>query len=197
MSPVNDAYHKPGLLRAQHRIAMCQLAAAESDLAMVDTWEAAQPTAQRSLVVLDRVQQAVQSHYNHASALGLDQQQRQQQASGEAKQCSNHHVASLQTAETPASNLAALGKAQDKHQKSQVMLPPCADRKVSHRPAPQAMGRMVICSVNFAVQQHANYNAVPFAYDAELDAIRSKPCLYVEQMFWSHSASQECGLKSK
>ncbi len=42
---------------------MCQLAAAESDLVMVDTWEAAQEDAQRSLVVLQRVQHAVQAHY--------------------------------------------------------------------------------------------------------------------------------------
>ena len=81
MSPVNDAYHKPGLLPAQHRIAMCQLAASESDLAMVDTWEAAQPDAQRSLMVLDRVQQAVQRHHDRATTAGPD---RQQQASSKA-----------------------------------------------------------------------------------------------------------------
>lgn len=62
-SPVNDSYHKPGLLSSQHRIAMCQLAAAESDLVMVDTWEAEQAEAQRSLVVLQRVQHAVREHY--------------------------------------------------------------------------------------------------------------------------------------
>lgn len=66
-SPVNDAYHKPGLLPSQHRIAMCQLAAAESDLVMVDTWEAAQAQAQRSLIVLQHVQRAVQKHYDDVS----------------------------------------------------------------------------------------------------------------------------------
>lgn len=66
MSPVNDAYHKPELLPSAHRIAMCQLAAAESELIMVDTWEAAQPQAQRSLLVLQHVQQAVQQHYKQA-----------------------------------------------------------------------------------------------------------------------------------
>lgn len=63
MSPVNDAYKKPELLPSQHRIAMCHMAAAESDLIMVDTWEAGQPDAQRSLAVLQRVQQAVEEHY--------------------------------------------------------------------------------------------------------------------------------------
>ena len=66
-SPVNDAYHKPGLLPSQHRIAMCQLAAAESDLVMVDTWEAAQAQAQRSLIVLQHVQHAVRAHYAYVS----------------------------------------------------------------------------------------------------------------------------------
>lgn len=63
MSPVNDAYQKPGLLSCEHRTAMCQLAAADSDLIMVDTWEAEQPSAQRSLVVLQRIQNTVQRHY--------------------------------------------------------------------------------------------------------------------------------------
>ena len=66
-SPVNDAYHKPGLLPSQHRIAMCQLAADESDLVMVDTWEAAQAQAQRSLIVLQHVQRAVREHYDDIS----------------------------------------------------------------------------------------------------------------------------------
>ena len=68
LSPVNDAYRKPGLLPAKHRIAMCQLAAAGSDLTMVDTWEAAQNEAQRSLTVLQRIQDAAQAHYAKFSA---------------------------------------------------------------------------------------------------------------------------------
>ncbi|KAL3141122.1 hypothetical protein ABBQ38_003475 [Trebouxia sp. C0009 RCD-2024] len=136
MSPVNDAYHKPGLLPAHHRIAMCQRAVAESDIAMVDTWEAAQPDAQRSLVVLDRVQQAVQRHYDNATAAGPDQHQCDQQANGKAKHSSDHRLDERpQTAETPCNNLAALGNVQQQHPKS--------------------------------------------------------------QMFWSHSSSQGCGLKSK
>ena len=78
MSPVNDAYHKPGLLPAQHRVAMCHLAAAESDLVMVDTWEAAQADAQRSLIVLEHVQQAVQDHYTNATVQDGHQQHEQQ-----------------------------------------------------------------------------------------------------------------------
>ena len=129
MSPVNDAYHKPGLLPAQHRIAMCQLAAAESDLIMVDTWEAAQPDAQRSLVVLDRVQQAVQDHYSE-SAASHGQQQPEQQASQAKGIGGNYHDASLQeTAETPGSSLAAAKNVQHQHQKAQVNLAVIATSK--------------------------------------------------------------------
>ena len=71
MSPVNDAYRKPELLSCEHRIAMCQLAAAESDLIMVDTWEAEQPQAQRSLKVLQRVQQAVQEHLQQTVSMAV------------------------------------------------------------------------------------------------------------------------------
>ncbi|GAQ77772.1 Nicotinate/nicotinamide mononucleotide adenyltransferase [Klebsormidium nitens] len=59
MSPVNDAYGKKGLLPAHHRIAMCRLAAADSDLLMVDPWEALQADFQRSIKVLKRIQQGV------------------------------------------------------------------------------------------------------------------------------------------
>lgn len=55
MSPVNDAYSKPGLAPARHRVAMCQMAAADSSIIMVDGWEAAQPQYQRSLAVLRHV----------------------------------------------------------------------------------------------------------------------------------------------
>lgn len=71
MSPVNDAYRKPELLSCEHRTAMCQLAAAESELIMVDTWEAEQPQAQRSLKVLQRVQQAVQEHIQQTVRMAL------------------------------------------------------------------------------------------------------------------------------
>ena len=84
MSPVNDAYHKPGLLPAQHRIAMCNLAAAVSDLVMVDSWEASQPDAQRSLVVLQRVQRAAQAHYTSAASKEGQQPTAQGESNGEA-----------------------------------------------------------------------------------------------------------------
>jgi nicotinamide mononucleotide adenylyltransferase len=52
-SPVSDAYNKPGLANAQHRIRMCELALNHSDWLMVDHWESNQPTFQRTAVVLD------------------------------------------------------------------------------------------------------------------------------------------------
>ncbi|XP_022028352.1 nicotinamide/nicotinic acid mononucleotide adenylyltransferase isoform X1 [Helianthus annuus] len=72
MSPVNDAYKKKGLLPAEHRISMCQLACNTSEFVMVDTWEvslslslsharahahkaAKQSSFQRSLTVLSRI----------------------------------------------------------------------------------------------------------------------------------------------
>jgi len=58
LSPVSDAYKKPGLLSASHRIAMCHLACDEtSNWLMVDPWEASQKEYQRTAVVLD--------HFDH------------------------------------------------------------------------------------------------------------------------------------
>ncbi|KAI3458001.1 hypothetical protein Pfo_014664 [Paulownia fortunei] len=54
-SPVNDLYKKKGLIRADHRIAMCNLACRSSDFVMVDPWEANQSTYQRTLTILSRV----------------------------------------------------------------------------------------------------------------------------------------------
>ncbi len=73
MSPVNDAYSKKGLAPAQHRVEMCRLAAQTSDIAMVDSWEAEQPTYQRTLMVLQRLEQALN-----------------EQPSGRAGTCSAH-----------------------------------------------------------------------------------------------------------
>lgn len=56
ISPVNDAYAKPGLAPAQHRVRMAELAVASSPLIMVDSWEAAQPGYSRTLTVMQRVQ---------------------------------------------------------------------------------------------------------------------------------------------
>ncbi|EXB36057.1 Nicotinamide mononucleotide adenylyltransferase 3 [Morus notabilis] len=55
MSPVNDAYKKRGLISAEHRIRLCQLACENSDLIMVDPWEARQSSYQRTLNVLSRI----------------------------------------------------------------------------------------------------------------------------------------------
>lgn len=40
VSPVHDAYGKPGLESARHRLAMCRAAFEEVDGVMVDDWEA-------------------------------------------------------------------------------------------------------------------------------------------------------------
>ncbi|CAI0378784.1 unnamed protein product [Linum tenue] len=39
MSPVTDVYKKPGLIPAEHRLRMCNLACESSDFIMVDPWE--------------------------------------------------------------------------------------------------------------------------------------------------------------
>lgn len=55
LSPVSDMYKKAGLLSADHRTAMCNLAAEEtSTWLMVDAWEAFLPY-QRTAVVLDHI----------------------------------------------------------------------------------------------------------------------------------------------
>eukprot|EP00249_Psilotum_nudum_P014096 c24665_g1_i2 orf=164-931(-) len=61
MSPVNNGYGKVGLICAEHRIKMCQLATAESSFIMVDPWEAMQSSYQRTLTVLHRVKSALNS----------------------------------------------------------------------------------------------------------------------------------------
>jgi len=58
-SPVSDAYNKPGLASAPHRVKMCLLATDgespfdKSDWLMVDEWEARQSEFQRTAKVLD------------------------------------------------------------------------------------------------------------------------------------------------
>ncbi len=59
LSPVNDAYSKPGLAPAVHRVAMCRAAATSSPLVMVDAWEAQQPDYVRTLRVLERLAQGL------------------------------------------------------------------------------------------------------------------------------------------
>jgi nicotinamide mononucleotide adenylyltransferase len=64
LSPVSDMYKKAGLLSAQHRVAMCDIASDDisSPWLMVDPWEAFQ-TYQRTAVVLD--------HFDHELNVAL------------------------------------------------------------------------------------------------------------------------------
>jgi len=68
ISPVNDAYTKAGLASAVHRIAMAQAAVESSGSLMVDAWEASQPEYQRSLHVLQSIQERLAAALGGASA---------------------------------------------------------------------------------------------------------------------------------
>ena len=68
MSPVNDAYQKKGLAPAQQRVEMCKLAAESSDIVTVDSWEAQQPTYQRSLKVLQRVKSVLHEYLSGSAS---------------------------------------------------------------------------------------------------------------------------------
>jgi nicotinamide mononucleotide adenylyltransferase len=57
LSPVSDEYKKPGLERSSHRLEMCRLAVADSDWLEVDDWESDQPTYQRTIQVLNSLQE--------------------------------------------------------------------------------------------------------------------------------------------
>lgn len=83
MSPVGDAYAKPGLASAHHRVAMCRAACTTHQLVMTDDWEAQQPGYTRSLSVLQAVQQRL-----HKALYGQQQQQQvgRGQAGGGAEQ---------------------------------------------------------------------------------------------------------------
>ncbi|KAK9829046.1 hypothetical protein WJX72_003627 [[Myrmecia] bisecta] len=67
LSPVNDAYKKPGLLPAEQRVAMCELAAGATDDVMVDSWEAQQKHYQRSLTVLEHVESELNAQLHQSS----------------------------------------------------------------------------------------------------------------------------------
>ncbi|KAF9508270.1 hypothetical protein BS47DRAFT_1417218 [Hydnum rufescens UP504] len=59
LSPVGDEYKKAGLLSASRRVEMCRLACDQaSSWLMVDDWEASTPEYQRTAIVLD--------HFDHA-----------------------------------------------------------------------------------------------------------------------------------
>ncbi|KAF8065612.1 nicotinamide/nicotinic acid mononucleotide adenylyltransferase [Scenedesmus sp. PABB004] len=71
MSPVADAYGKDGLAPAEHRLAMCRLAAAETAGVMVDAWEARQPGHTRTLEVLRHVAASLEASLGAVHAAGL------------------------------------------------------------------------------------------------------------------------------
>lgn len=62
ISPVSDAYMKPGLAQAVHRLHMCRLAAADSEWICVDGWEAEQPGYTCTLQVLQSVKARIGEH---------------------------------------------------------------------------------------------------------------------------------------
>lgn len=71
ISPVSDAYNKPHLAPAKHRIEICKLASEESDWIITDDWEASQddhlPTAQ----VLKTIQERLNINYGECRVVFL------------------------------------------------------------------------------------------------------------------------------
>ncbi|KAI9669772.1 MAG: hypothetical protein M1829_005027 [Trizodia sp. TS-e1964] len=64
LSPVSDAYQKPGLTSAEHRVNMCNLATAKaSEWLMVDPWEAYQDEFTPTAEVLDHFDQLVNTAF--------------------------------------------------------------------------------------------------------------------------------------
>ncbi|KAK4534784.1 hypothetical protein CDCA_CDCA02G0809 [Cyanidium caldarium] len=61
LSPVNDAYHKPSLISAAHRLQMCRLAVADSEWIDVDEWEAHQPRYVPTFRVLQHLHKTLQA----------------------------------------------------------------------------------------------------------------------------------------
>ncbi|CAL8073924.1 unnamed protein product [Calicophoron daubneyi] len=59
LSPVSDAYAKPGLAPASVRVELAQLACTTSDWVAVDDWESKQTIHSRTRVVMDRIQEKV------------------------------------------------------------------------------------------------------------------------------------------
>lgn len=71
LSPVSDAYNKPQLAPAKHRVEVCRLAAKASDWIITDDWEATQdehlPTAQ----VLRTLQERLNASYGECRVVFL------------------------------------------------------------------------------------------------------------------------------
>lgn len=57
LSPVSDDYKKAGLLSSSHRLEMCRRAVADSDWIGVDEWECRQSCYQRTVHVLNSLQE--------------------------------------------------------------------------------------------------------------------------------------------
>lgn len=62
LSPVSDAYEKPGLAPAVHRLQMCSLAVADSPWIANDAWEACQAEWHTTVSVLDSFRQRLAQH---------------------------------------------------------------------------------------------------------------------------------------
>lgn len=62
MSPVGDAYGKAGLASAKHRVEMCRLAVADSEIE-IDSWEALQKEYQPTARVLDHFEEEINDVY--------------------------------------------------------------------------------------------------------------------------------------
>jgi len=63
LSPVNDAYDKPGLLSATHRCAMVELAVADCSWLNITSWEAAQPQYKRTIEVIHQLRTELAQWY--------------------------------------------------------------------------------------------------------------------------------------
>ena len=78
-SPVSDAYAKKGLAPIQHRLAMVDLALANSSWVSVDRWEGVKSEWTRTRSVLEHFQTQVNQHY------AIDNDDKQQQQSSPVK----------------------------------------------------------------------------------------------------------------
>jgi nicotinamide mononucleotide adenylyltransferase len=69
VSPVSDAYDKPGLVAQRHRVAMCELGSRSSDWIGCCGWEAARSGWTRTVEVLEAYQRVVSAERGAAWAL--------------------------------------------------------------------------------------------------------------------------------
>ncbi|CAF3271265.1 unnamed protein product [Rotaria sp. Silwood2] len=71
ISPVSDAYPKPGLAKAEYRIEMVQAAVANNEWLRVDSWEANQESWTRTNIVLDHHYEDIKKQYGENTELCL------------------------------------------------------------------------------------------------------------------------------